>query len=281
MNDVTSVPAVRTIEISPSRGAVFARIRELFEHRELLWCLLSRDIRVRYKQTVLGMGWALIQPVATTIIFSVVFGRLAKLPSNGVPYPLFSYTALLAWQFMAAGVARGSSSLVSNANLVTKVYFPRLLVPLAAALNGVLDSLVSVVLLVGMLLFYGVSPTWTVLTLPLFCLLALVTTYGIGLWLAVLNAEYRDIGQVTPFLIQIALYASPVAYSSQLIPERWRLLYALNPAAGVVEGFRFALLGGTSDIGWLIGPSTFTALLLLMSGTINFLRKEQNVADVI
>lgn len=271
----------QTIEISATRGVSSFRLGEVWACRELLWFLVWRDISVRYKQTVLGMTWAIVQPLTATIIFSLVFGRLARLPSDGVPYPLFAYTGLIAWNLVSSGVARASASLVSNASLITKVYFPRLLVPIAAALGGTADFAVSFVFLAGMMAYFGVAPGLPILALPVFVLFALVTTLGIGFWLAALNAQYRDIGHVTPFLIQVWLYASPVAYSSHLIPSQWRMLYALNPVSGVVAGFRWSLLGGTLELTSIVLPSAATALVLLVTGAMYFRWRERTVADVI
>lgn len=269
-----------TIDIRPTKGLASFRLHELWDCRELLWFLVWRDVKVRYKQTVLGIGWAMIQPLTATVIFSLVFGRLAQLPSDGVPYPLFTFAALVAWNFVATGVSRAAVSLVSSANLVTKVYFPRLLVPIAAALAGSPDLVVSLAVLLAMMAFYGVSLTVAIIALPLFCLLAFVTTLGLGLWLAALNAQYRDVGHVVPFLIQIWLYGSPVGYSNHLVPEHWQLLYSLNPMAGVIEGFRWSLLGVTPEIA-VVAPSVLVALVLLLSGACYFKWKERTVADVI
>jgi lipopolysaccharide transport system permease protein len=226
------------------------------------------------------MSWAVIQPLTATLIFTLVFGRLAGLPADGIPYRVFSPAALVAWNLVATGVSRASTSLVSSATLLTRVYFPRLLVPLAATLGGLPDFAVGFLVLAGMLVFYGIAPTPAMLALPLFVALALVTALAFGIWLAALNAQYRDVGHVTPFLIQMWLYSSPVAYSSDLVPERWRPLYALNPAVGVVEGFRWVLLGTDLDVA-VLGTSTMTALVVLVAGTLYFRWKERTVADVI
>lgn len=273
--------AARTVEIAPTRGFASLRLRELWDCRELLWFLVWRDVQVRYKQTAIGVGWAVIQPLVATIIFSVVFGRLAHLPSGNVPYPLFTFTALLAWNFVSTGVSRAALSLVTNASLVTKVYFPRLLIPIAAALAGTPDFLITLLLFVGMMAFYGASVTLAVVTLPLFWLLAFMTTLGLGLWLAALNARYRDVGHTIPFLIQVWLYASPIGYSAHLVPDRWRIVYALNPMAGVIEGFRWSLLGAPPQFGTIILPSTLVASALLLSGASFFKWNERTVADVI
>jgi len=272
---------VRSVEIAPSKGRLSLKLRDFWEYRELLFFLVWRDVKVRYKQTALGMAWAIVQPLTATLIFSLVFGRLARLPSEGMPYVLFSYTGMLAWSFVATGVARAATSLVSSANLITKVYFPRLLVPTAGALAGVPDFAVSFVLLLGMMGFYRVSPTANILALPLFGALGLTVTLGFGFWLSAINARYRDVGHIMPFLIQMWLYASPVAYSADLVPERWRVLYSLNPMAGVVAGFRWAILGGTLHLRSVVVPSIVVAVAILVSGALYFRWKERTIADVI
>jgi len=272
---------VPIVEIKPTTGPAWPRFRELWEYRELLWFLVWRDVKVRYKQTVLGIAWAIVQPLTATAIFSVVFGRLAGLPSDGVPYPLFSFTGVLAWNFVATGITRAASSLVSSSSLVTKVYFPRMLVPMAAALGGAPDFAVTFVMLFGVMAFYRVSPGAGILALPLVLVLAFLLTLGIGLWLAALNARYRDVGHIAPFLIQMWLYASPIGYSSHVVKPEWRLLYSLNPMVGVVEGFRWSVLGSTLEPGSLVAPSVLVTLALLISGAYYFCAKERTVADVI
>jgi len=240
-----------------------------------------RDVKVRYKQTLLGAGWAIIQPLFTMLVFSLFFGRLAKVPSDGIPYPLFCFTALVPWQFFSNGMTKGSASLVGSAQLIKKVYFPRLAIPLASVLSGTIDFLLAFVFLMGMLVYYGRVPTLDVLWLPLFVLLALVTSLGVALWLSALGVEYRDVGHVIPFLSQIWLFSTPIAYPASLLPERWRPLYALNPMVGVVEGFRWALLGTSTAPGPIVLVSSLVALTLLVSGALFFRRMEKTFADVV
>jgi lipopolysaccharide transport system permease protein len=254
---------------------------ELWEYRELLYFLTWRDVKVKYKQTHLGVAWAVLQPTLSMLVFSVVFGRVAGLPSHGVPYPLFTYAALLPWQLFANALTQSSNSLVNNQALLTKVYFPRVLIPAATVLGGLVDFLVALSLLLGMMLYYGVYPSLRMLSLPLFALLALGAALSVGIWLAALNVRYRDVRYTVPFLTQFWLFASPVAYSSAVVPERYRALYSLNPMAAVVDGFRWALLGvDTLALGPLLGGALVTALAL-MAGLVFFRRTEATFADVI
>jgi lipopolysaccharide transport system permease protein len=239
-----------------------------------------RDIKVRYKQTALGAAWAVIQPFFTMIIFSIFFGRLASMPSDGVPYPIFSYAALVPWTFFSYGLAQSANSLVGNANLIKKVYFPRLAIPLATVLSGGVDFAVAFVVLLGMMVYYGVVPTANVVFLPLLFLLAVVTSLGVGLWLSALNVQYRDVRYVVPFLTQFWLFATPIAYPSSLLEEKWQILYALNPMVGVVEGFRWALLGTDTAPGPLLAVSSLVAVLILVSGAFYFRHMETSFADV-
>jgi len=266
--------------IEPARGWQALELRDLWKYRELLYFLTWRDIKVRYKQTVLGVGWAVIQPILTMVIFSVIFGQLAKLPSEGIPYPIFTYAALLPWQLFAFALTNSSNSLISSQNLVSKVYFPRLIIPIASVLPGLVDFAISFVVFAGMMIFYHVPLTMRTVTLPLFLLLALASALAVGLWLSALNVAYRDIRYVVPFLTLAWQYATPVAYSSTLIPERWRLLFGLNPMTGVVEGFRWALLG-KGDVGGLFWVSVAIIVILLVSGLAYFKRMEATFADVI
>jgi lipopolysaccharide transport system permease protein len=236
---------------------------------------------VRYKQTALGAAWAILQPLLTMVIFSIVFGRLAGLPSEGVPYPIFTFTALLPWQLFAYSLSQSSNSLISNQNLITKVYFPRLIIPISSMLAGVVDFAIAFIVLLGMMVYYKVVPTLAILYLPFFVLLALVTALAVGTWLSALSVEYRDVRYVVPFLTQFWMYATPIAYSSTLIPEPWRWLYSLNPMVGVVESFRWALLGTESGVGPMIWGSTGVVLVLLIGGLIYFRRLEDGFADVI
>jgi lipopolysaccharide transport system permease protein len=260
---------------------VAVNLRELWEYRELLYFLTWRDVKVRYKQTALGAAWAIIQPFFTMVVFSLFFGRLAKMPSEGVPYPIFSYAALVPWSFFAHSLMNSSNSLVSSANLIKKVYFPRLAIPLATALSGVVDFVIAFVVLLGMMLYYGIAPTINALWLPAFVLLALVTSLGVGLWLSALNVQYRDVRYTLPFLTQVWLFSTPIAYPSSLIPEQWRALYGINPMAGVVDGFRWALLGTDTQPGLMIGVSVFVALAIFIGGLFYFRRMEKIFADVV
>jgi lipopolysaccharide transport system permease protein len=274
--------ALPVFRIARSKGWVPLKLSELWAYRELLYYLIWRDIKVRYKQTFLGASWAVIQPFLTMVVFSLFFGKLAKMPSDGVPYPIFSYAALVPWTFFANGLTHSSNSLVGSSNLITKVYFPRLTIPIATVLSGVIDFALAFVVLLVMMAYYGMTPTTNIVFLPLFLLQALVTALGVGLWLSALNVEFRDVRYVVPFLIQIWLFATPIAYPSSLLSEPWRTVYGLNPMVGVVEGFRWALLGTTSTVsGPLLIASSFTAVLLLVSGAFYFRRMEKTFADVV
>jgi lipopolysaccharide transport system permease protein len=268
------------VRIRPSKGWVPLNLHALWEYRELLYFLTWRDIKVRYKQTALGAAWAVIQPFMTMVAFSLFFGQLGKIPSDGLPYPIFSYTALLPWGFFAYALGNSSNSLVGSANLISKVYFPRLVIPISSVLGGVLDFAIAFVVLLGMMAYYRVWPTSAVVLLPLFLLLALVAALGVGLWLSALNVEYRDVRYTLPFLTQFWLFATPVAYPSSLLAEPWRTLYGLNPMVGVVEGFRWALLGAQPP-GPMLGLSVTMSLVLLVTGAFYFRRMERTFADVV
>ncbi len=270
---------VTTHRIEPSRGWVSLRLSEVWEYRELLWFLTMRDIRVRYKQTVLGAAWAILQPLLTMVLFSVFFGRLAKMPSDGIPYPIFCYAAMAPWSFFANGLAQSSNSLVGSANLITKVYFPRLTIPLASVASGLIDFGLAFLVLLGMMWHYGTWPGREVIWLPLLLMLALVTALGAGLWLSALNVQFRDVKYVVPFIVQFWMLATPIAYPSSLLSGGWRIIYGLNPMAGVVEGFRWALLGSRSSPGPLVVASAGAAVLLLISGAFYFRRMERTFAD--
>lgn len=267
--------------IRPSRGWVPLKLRELWEYRELLAFLTWRDIKVRYKQTVIGAGWAIIQPFFTMVVFSVFFGWLARMPSEGIPYPIFAYSALVPWMYFANALSQASNSLVEHRRVITKIYFPRLILPLASVLAGLLDFAIAFTVLVGMMLFYGILPTAAIWTVPLFILLAMTTALGVSLWLSALNVEYRDVRYAIPFLIQFWLFATPIAYPSTIVPERWRALYGLNPMAGVVEGFRWALLGKAEGPGPILAVSVAAIPLLLIGGLFYFRRMEKTFADVV
>ena len=267
--------------IEPSRGWVSLRLRALWRSRELLYFLIWRDVKVRYKQTLLGAAWAILQPLLTMVVFSIFFGKLARMPSDGVPYPLFAYVALVPWTFFANGLILSSGSLVSNQTLLRKVYFPRLVIPISAVASGLIDFGIAFVVLLGLAARYGVTPTSHMLWLPALVLLALVTALGVGLWFSALNVLYRDIQYVVPFLVQVWLYATPIVYPSSLVPERWRTLYALNPMVGVVEGFRWALLGTGTAPGPMILVSAAAALMLMIGGLFFFRRMEKSFSDVV
>lgn len=278
----TAAPAALPVTwIRPSQGWVSLGLGELWEYRELLYFLTWRDIKVRYKQTVLGAAWAIIQPFFTMVVFSLFFGRLAGIPSDGIPYPIFAYAALVPWSFFAGGLNNSANSLVGSANLLTKVYFPRLAIPLATVLAGVIDFILAFMVLLGMLLFYGMAPTVNLVWLPLLVLLALVTALGVGLWLSALNVQFRDVRYTIPFLTQFWLFATPIAYPSTLLAEPWRTIYGINPMVGVVEGFRWALLGTETAPGPMILVSALAALGLLVSGAYYFRRMEKSFADVV
>jgi lipopolysaccharide transport system permease protein len=262
------------ITLRHSRGWVALNFRELWDYRELLYFLVWRDLQVRYKQTVLGVLWAILQPVMTMIVFSIFFGRLARVPSDGIPYPIFAFTALLPWQLFAHALTESGNSLVTNQQLITKVYFPRVLIPLSAVLAGVADFAIAFVVLLVMMFYYGIVPTIAVV-------FALVTALAVGLWLSALNVEYRDVRYTLPFLSQFWFFATPIAYSSSLVPETWRALYGLNPMAGVVEGFRWALLGKGGGVEPLVFVSAFVVGALLIGGLVYFRQMETTFADVV
>jgi lipopolysaccharide transport system permease protein len=275
------VAGAPTLIIRPARGWIAVNLRELWRYRELAFFLTWRDVSVRYKQTALGALWAIIQPFMTMLVFSVFFGRLGKIPSDGAPYPIFAFCALLPWQLFANSLTEAGNSLVSNQALVTKVYFPRLVIPISATLAGLLDFAIAFVILLAMMVFYGIAPTAAAWTLPLFLVLALVTALGVGLWLSALNVQYRDVRYTIPFLTQFWLFATPIAYPSSMIPERWRALYGLNPMAGVVEGFRWALLGTGHAPGPMLAVSSLTAAAVLVTGLFYFRRMERTFADTV
>jgi lipopolysaccharide transport system permease protein len=269
------------IRIEPSRGWGHLKLTELWEYRELIYFLIWRDIKVRYKQTALGAAWAIIQPFFTMVVFSVFFGRLANIGSDGIPYPIFSFAALVPWTFFAHALNTSTNSLVGNSNLLQKVYFPRLALPLSSALSGVVDFAIAFVVLLGMMLYYGMAPTVNVVWLPFFLLLALMTSLGVGLWLSALNVQFRDVRYTLPFITQFWLFSTPIAYPSSLLSEPWRTVYGLNPMVGVVEGFRWALMGTQTGPGPMIIVSSLAALGLLISGLLYFKRMERTFADIV
>ena len=273
--------ALRVLRIKPSSGWVSLRLGELWEYRELLYFMVWRDVKVRYKQTALGAAWAIIQPFMTMVVFSLFFGKLGKMPSDGIPYPIFSFAALVPWTFFANGLNQASNSLVASSNLIKKVYFPRLAVPIATVVSGVVDFALSFIVLLGMMLYYHIAPSINVLWLPAFLLLTLIASLGVSLWLSALNVEFRDVRFVVPFIIQFWLFATPIAYSSRLLPEPWRTLYGLNPMVGVVEGFRWALLGTNTRPGPMIAVSSVVALVILIGGAFYFRRMEKTFADIV
>lgn len=276
----TKLADISVIRIEPSRGWVSVKLSELWTYRELLYFLVWRDVKVRYKQTVIGIGWTILQPLTTMVIFTMIFGKLAKIPSEGLPYTVFVYTALLPWNLFAGALSRCTLSLVGNANLITKVYFPRLIVPASAVISGIIDFAIAFVFLLGIMLWFNIVPTWDAIALPIFLLLTLITALAVGLWLSALNVRYRDVGHTIPFLIQVWMFLSPVAYPASLVPEKWRLLYSLNPMAGVIEGFRWALVGKESPAFELIAISTGIVVALLLGGLVYFKRMERTFADV-
>jgi lipopolysaccharide transport system permease protein len=267
--------------LAPSHGWVALQLGKVWEYRELLYFLTWRDIKVRYKQTVLGAAWAVIQPFMTMVVFSLFFGRLAQIPSDGVPYPIFSYAALVPWMFFAHGLTQASNSLVNGANLLKKVYFPRLIIPLAAVLSGSVDFILAFLVLLGMMLAYGIVPTIHIIWLPGFVLLTLATSLGAGLWLSAMNVQFRDVRYTVPFLTQFWLFATPIAYPSSLLSEPWRTVYGLNPMVGVVEGFRWLLLDTPTAPRPMLAVSALVALALLISGALYFRRLEKTFADVV
>ena len=279
-------PAERTTErpvvrIAPQRGWLELGLGELWEYHELLYFLVWRDIKVRYKQTAIGAAWAVLQPFLTMIVFSLFFGVLARIPSQGLPYPVFYYCALLPWTYFAGALQGATSTVVEHQRVITKVYFPRVLLPLAAVVSGLVDFAIGFVVFLGMMVFYGIVPTKAALLLPALLLLAMLTALGVGLWLSALNAIYRDVRYAMPFLVQFWLFASPVAYPSALVPARWRWLYGLNPMAGVIEGFRWALTGQGQPPNFLLAASAGVVLLVLLGGLVYFRKMEGTIADVV
>jgi lipopolysaccharide transport system permease protein len=275
----TNVSASGPIILKPSTGWTSLNLYRLWEYRELLYFLSWRDIKVRYKQTVLGAAWAIIQPVMTMAVFSLFFGALAKIPSDGVPYPLFVFAALVPWTFFSYGLTQSAGSLVESANLLKKVYFPRLVVPISSVISGAVDLLFAMLVFLVMMALYGIMPTMKVVFLPVFLMLAFAAALGVGLWFSALNVEYRDVRYVIPFLTQLWFFATPIAYPSSLLTEPWRIVYGINPMVGVVEGFRWALLGTQTSPGPMLLVSALATLIVLVTGAFYFRRMEQTFAD--
>lgn len=275
---LTAVPRIR---LQPSNGWRALNLREFWRYRELLYFLSWRDIKVRYKQTALGALWAILQPFLTMLIFSLFFGNLAKMPSDGIPYPIFAFAALVPWTFFSNGLTQSGNSLVQSAGMLKKVYFPRLIVPISSILSGVVDFLFAFLVLIGLMFWYGIAPTANVVWLPFLLLLAFGTALGVGLWLSAMNVQFRDVRYTIPFLAQFWLFATPIAYPSSLLSEPWRTIYGINPMVGVVEGFRWALLGTATAPGPLIIVSALTMLTILITGMFYFRRMESTFADVV
>lgn len=270
-----------TVRIRPSRGLFHLDLRAVWQYRELLVFLVWRDTKVRYKQAVIGAGWAVFQPLMSMLLFTVIFSSLAKLPSDGIPYPLFAYAGLLPWNFIAQATSRSGTSLVGESHLISKVYFPRLIIPLAAASAPAMDLMCGLVMIIPLMLWFGITPGWQCLFFPLFALIALLAALAVSLWFSALHVKFRDVGHVIPFFVQIWMFASPIVYPISLIPEGWRTLYSLNPVVGVVEGFRWSLLGQHAPSIETIVPSVCIVLVLLASGIVYFKRMERTFADVI
>ena len=272
---------IPVIRIEPSRGWRILNLRDIWEYRELLYFLVWRDVKVRYKQTVIGVGWAVIQPFFMMVVFSLFFGKLAKISSEGLPYPVFYYSALLPWMYFAGSLQNATNVMVQNQNVITKVYFPRLILPIASVLSGLVDFAIAFTILLGMMLYYGIMPTPAIFLLPFFLLLAIATALGAGLWFSALNAIYRDVRYAVPFLIQFWMFASPVVYPSNMVPERWRWLFGLNPMAGVIEGFRWALTGSGQPPGLLTAASAVAVSIMFVGGLFYFRKMEGIIADVV
>jgi len=281
--EIFSLGAVRkpTVVVEPKKGLFQLDLQAVWRYRELLYFLIWRDVKVRYKQTVIGAAWAILQPLMTMMLFTLIFGKFAKIPSDGLPYSIFAFTGLLPWNYFSQAISRSGASLVSNAHLISKVYFPRLLVPISAAVAPLLDFAITFVVLLGMMGWYGIAPTWGMLALPPLLFLGLLTALAVGVWLSAFNVRYRDVGHALPFLIQFWMFASPIVYPVSLIPEKWRALYSLNPMAGVIEGFRWALLGKESPDFGVIALSSVVVVAILIGGLIYFTRVEQTFADVV
>src|ERR1043165_2157881 len=278
-NELMDNPSVLEIEAGKTERHYWI---DLWRYRHLFYFLAWRDILVRYKQTIIGLAWALIRPLLTMMVFVIVFGKLAKLPSEGVPYPILVFAALLPWQFFSNAFTEAANSLISNSNMISKVYFPRLVIPTSAVIVSFVDFMISGIILVGLMLWYGFVPDWRIITLPLFTIIAFAAAMGTGLWIAALNVKYRDFRYIIPFVVQIGLYVSPVGFSSSIIPENWRLLYSINPMVGVIDGFRWAILGNNIQLYWPGFLLSLTlVLIILVTGIVYFRKTEKTFADVI
>jgi len=270
-----------TVVIVPQRGWISLNLGEIWAFRDLLFFMTWRDISVRYKQTVLGVAWAIIQPLISTFVFSVFFGALAKIGSDGVPYPIFNYVAQLPWGYFSTALGSAANSLVGSSTIITKTYFPRMIIPLSAVITPLFDFMIAFLILILLMPIYHITPTWNILWLPLLMLLAVITALGVGLWLSAMNVEYRDIRYAIGFLLQVWMFASPVAYSTTLLPPQWRVIYGLNPMAGVISGFRWAILGTQTGPDAMMAVSVIVSILILVSGAFYFRRMEKNFADMI
>jgi len=281
MSSLAPDSAIPMIRVERSRGWVSLRLGDLWDYRELVYFLTWRDVKVRYKQTLLGAAWAILQPLLTMLVFSLFFGRLGHMPSDGVPYPVFTLAALVPWSFFSNGLTQSSNSLVGSANLITKVYFPRLIVPVATVLSGVIDFLLAFLCLIAMMAYYHLAPGATIVWLPLFLLLAVIASLGTGLWLSAMNVQFRDVRYTVPFLTQFWLLATPIAYPSSLLHQPWRTIFGINPMVGAVEGFRWALFGHADPPVTVVAVSFASAILILVSGALYFRRMERTFADIV
>lgn len=270
-----------TMVIQPRKGFLHLGLSVIWQHRELLFFLAWRDLKIRYKQTTIGVGWAVLQPLMTMVVFTVIFSMFAKIPSDGLPYPIFAYAGLLPWTYFAQSLNRSTTSLVGNSQLITKIYFPRLIMPLAGVMVPTVDFALSFLVMIGLMSWFHITPTWSLLALPLFLMFASITALAVGLWLSPVNVKYRDINYVVPFLTQLWMYASPIVYPVSLVPEKWRLLYSLNPMAGVIEGVRWALLGKQSPHFTTLAVSATIVILFFLGGMVYFKQMEGTFADVI
>ena len=277
---VEHLPAPTTI-VQPRRAFWDLELGDLWEYRELLFFLVWRDVKVRYKQTALGVAWAVLQPLMATLIFSIFFGRLARMPSDGVPYPVFAYVAMVPWQYFANALTESSNSLVASQNVIKKVYFPRLMIPLGSVIAGLVDFCFAFIVLIGMMYHYGIAPGRSIFLFPVFLLLAIATALAAGLWLSALNVQFRDVKHTIPFLTQFWMFMTPVVYPASIIPPKWRLWYGLNPMAGVVDGFRWSILGRAGHPGAMIWVSAAAVIVLLAGGYLYFRKMETSFADIV